>query len=86
MCLSGATRRLEIVMNERPLWVLLEDAFLIVSIAALWPGILGWEGTIWTVVQVAALAGLVWILVRRVRRYQVRGEAGKEGFKSDERL
>ncbi|MBT5828835.1 MAG: hypothetical protein HOH77_01475 [Candidatus Latescibacteria bacterium] len=72
-------------MNERPLWVMLEDAFLIVSIAALWPGILGWEGMIWTVVQFAALGGLVWILVRRVGRYKTRGEEVKE-FKSDERL
>lgn len=73
-------------MNERPLWILLEDAFLIVSIAALWPGILGWEGTIWTVVQFAALAGLVWILVRRAGRYKARGEEGSGEFKSDERL
>lgn len=72
-------------MNERPLWIMLEDAFLIVSIAALWPGILGWEGAIWTVVQFAALAGLVWILVRRVGRYKTRGEEVEE-FKSDERL
>ena len=71
-------------MNERPLWVLMEDAFIIVSIAALWPGILGWEGTIWTVVQFAALAGLVWILVRRVGRYKARGEKGEGDFKSDE--
>lgn len=73
-------------MNERPLWILLEDAFIIVSIAALWPGILGWEGMIWSVVQFAALAGLVWILIRRVGRYKAKGEEEAGELKSDERL
>lgn len=72
-------------MNERPLWVMLEDAFIIVSIAALWPGILGWEGAIWDVVQFAALAGLVWILMRRVKRYKAKGEEVEE-LRSDEKL
>jgi len=72
-------------MNERPLWVMLEDAFIIVSIAALWPGILGWEGAIWDVVQFAALAGLIWILMRRVKRYKAKGEEVEE-LRSDEKL
>jgi hypothetical protein len=72
-------------MNERPIWVLLEDAFLILSIGALWPGILGWEGGLWTIVQFCALAGLVWILIRRVGRYQDRSEKGQTDFKSDEK-
>lgn len=72
-------------MNERPLWVLLEDAFIIISIAALWPGILGWEGVIWDVVQFGALAGLVWILMRRVKRYKAKGEEVEE-LRSDEKL
>jgi hypothetical protein len=77
---------MEFEMNERPLWLLLEDAFIIVSIAALWPGILGWEGMIWTVVQFAALGGLIWILTRRVKRYNIRSKDGAEDFKSDEKL
>ena len=48
-------------MNERPLWLILEDAFIILCIGALWPGILGWQGWIWDMVQYIALIGLVWI-------------------------
>lgn len=62
-------------MGERRLWILLEDAFIILSIAALWPGILGWQGWVWDVVQVAAVVGLIWIFVRRMRRYQARSES-----------
>ena len=65
-------------MGERPLWLLMEDAFIIISIAALWPGILGWQGAIWDVVQVVALVGLIWILVRRVKRYQARQDEDKD--------
>lgn len=61
-------------MNERPLWRILEDAFIIISIGALWPGLLGWEGWFWVSIKYVALAGLVWILVRRVGRYRVRQE------------
>lgn len=62
-------------MRERPLWLLLEDAFIILSIAALWPGILGWQGWIWDGVQVVAVVGLIWIFIRRMRRYQTHSES-----------
>ena len=47
-----------------------EDAFILLSVFALWPGILGWEGVLWQVLQYAAVVGLVWILIRRVNRYR----------------
>jgi len=50
----------------------LEDAFILLSVFALWPGILGWEGAVWQYVQYAAVLGLVWILIRRVGRYRDR--------------
>ena len=65
-------------MNERPLWVMLEDAFIILSIGALWPGILGWGGFFWEAVQYVALAGLIWIFVRRARRYRERPDEDAE--------
>ena len=61
-------------MNERPLWLIVEDAFIILCIGALWPGILGWQHDIWDLVQYVALAGLVWILIRRIGRYRDRRE------------
>ncbi|MCZ6635632.1 MAG: hypothetical protein O7G87_19725 [bacterium] len=73
-------------MGERPLWILLEDAFIVVSIAALWPGILGWEGRIWQAVQIAALAGLVWIFIRRSRRYKARKAGEDENRRGDKHL
>jgi hypothetical protein len=48
----------------------LEDLFILLSVVALWPGILGWKGVVWQYLQYAALVGLVWILVRRVSRYR----------------
>lgn len=61
-------------MNDRPLWLIVEDAFIILCIGALWPGILGWQHSIWDLVQYVALAGLVWILIRRIGRYRDRRE------------
>ena len=53
----------------------IEDLFILLSVFALWPGILGWEGAVWQYLQYAAVVGLVWILVRRVNRYRQRAEA-----------
>jgi len=47
---------------------LFEDAFIILCIAALWPVILGWQEPLYEFLLYGALAGLVIILVRRVRR------------------
>ena len=49
---------------------LLEDLFILVSILSLWPVILGWRGPLYQVLLYLALAGLVVVLVRRVRRLQ----------------
>lgn len=62
-------------MGERPLWLLLEDVFIIASIAALWPSILGWEGWVWEAVKYGAVIGLIWIFIRRMKRYQVRKDS-----------
>lgn len=48
---------------------LLEDAFIFLCILSLWPVILGWRHRVYEVLLYVALAGLVWILVRRVRRF-----------------
>ena len=58
--------------------MILEDVFIVVSIFALWPGILGWEGAVWNLLQYAAVIGLVWILVRRVGRYNQRSKEGSD--------
>ena len=65
--------------NERRIWVALEDLFILLSIFALWPVILGWEGWVWEVLKYLAVAGLVWIFVRRVRRYQRRPKGDDSG-------
>ena len=61
--------------DERRIWVALEDLFILLSIFALWPVILGWDGWVWEVLKYLAVAGLVWIFSRRVRRYKRRGNA-----------
>ena len=49
---------------------LIEDIFILVSILALWPVVLGWEGFIYELVLYAALAGLVYIFYRRMQRFR----------------
>ena len=55
----------------------LEDVFILVSVFALWPGILGWQGVVWDILKYAAVAGLIWILVRRVGRYRTRRDEAR---------
>lgn len=55
---------------------LAEDLFILLCILSLWPVILGWRHPAFEVLLYGALAGLVIILVRRVRRFtQARREA-----------
>ncbi|MSS73972.1 MAG: hypothetical protein EXS64_21175 [Candidatus Latescibacteria bacterium] len=54
--------------------ILIEDAFIILSILALWPAILGWDHIVYDLMKYAALAGLVLIFIRRRKRYKDRQE------------
>lgn len=54
--------------------ILLEDAFIILSILALWPSILGWDHVVYDLMKYAALAGLILIFIRRLRRYRDRDQ------------
>ena len=49
---------------------LVEDAFILLCILTLWPVILGWSGVVYEVLLYAALAGLVFIFARRIRRFR----------------
>ncbi|MFT5089096.1 MAG: hypothetical protein ACI906_001301 [Candidatus Latescibacterota bacterium] len=49
---------------------LIEDIFIIISIVSLWPVVLGWQGLAYQVLLYAALAGLVYIFFRRMRRFR----------------
>jgi Flp pilus assembly protein TadB len=49
---------------------LIEDAFILVCILTLWPVILGWTGVIYEVAMYVALAGLVFIFIRRMMRFR----------------
>ena len=61
-------------------WMGVEDLFILLSIFAIWPTILGWEGIVWEALKYLALVGWVWIFLRRVNRYRERreGDGGKE--------
>ncbi len=55
---------------------LAEDIFILLCILSLWPVIFGWRHPAFEALLYAALAGLVVILIRRVRRFtQARREA-----------
>lgn len=41
---------------------------IFLAIAALWPKILGWEGIIWDIAMLGALAAMVVVFIRRSRR------------------
>ncbi len=48
----------------------LEDVFIILCIFSLWPTVLRWQHPAVEYVLYLALAGLVYILFRRIRRFQ----------------
>lgn len=52
--------------------IVAEDVFIILSILALWPTILGWDHLVYDLLRYAALAGLVLIFIRRLKRYRDR--------------
>ena len=56
----------------------LEDLFILLSIFALWPGILGWQGWVWEALKYMAVVGLIWIFMRRAKRYRTRKEEKSE--------
>ena len=47
----------------------MEDVFILLCVLSLWPVLLGWDHILYRVLMYATLAGLVFILVRRVRRF-----------------
>ena len=49
---------------------LLEDIFILMCILVIWPVILGWNHLIYEILLYVALAGLVWIFIRRIRRFR----------------
>ena len=64
-------------MSDSRRWhILVEDLFIILSILALWPAILGWKSPVYEVLRYLALAGLIAIFIRRVRRYRQRRDRG----------
>lgn len=48
----------------------LEDAFILLCILSIWPTVLRWHHPVYEYLLYVALAGLVWILVRRVQRFR----------------
>ncbi len=51
--------------EKTPIW---EDVVIIASIITLWPAVLRWHTIFSRVAMTVALAVLIWILVRRIRR------------------
>ena len=49
---------------------LIEDLFILICIVSLWPVVLGWTEMIYQYLLYLALAGLVYIFIRRIRRFQ----------------
>jgi len=49
---------------------LFEDIFILVSILSLWPVILGWDEPLYQFLMYVALAGLLVIFFRRLKRFR----------------
>ena len=58
---------------------LIEDLFILLCIISLWPVVLGWTEAIYQYLLYIALAGLVWIFVRRIRRFHEARDALRDG-------
>ena len=52
----------------RKRYFVLEDVLILLCILVLWPTVFGWEGTVFRILQWTAVACLIVILVRRIRR------------------
>ena len=48
----------------------LEDIFILLCVLTLWPVVLGLQHPLYQAALYGALAGLIFILVRRVKRFQ----------------
>jgi hypothetical protein len=48
---------------------LFEDVFILFCVLSLWPVILGWDHILYQLLLYGALAGLVFVFVRRARRF-----------------
>tara|TARA_Y100001968_G_C19101746_1_gene592868 strand:- start:194 stop:460 length:267 start_codon:yes stop_codon:yes gene_type:complete len=58
---------------------LIEDLFILLCIISLWPVVLGWTEAVYQYLLYIALAGLVWIFVRRIRRFHEARDALRDG-------
>ena len=58
---------------------LIEDLFILLCIISLWPVVLGWTEAVYQYLLYVALAGLVWIFVRRIRRFHEARDALRDG-------
>ena len=58
---------------------LIEDIFILLCIISLWPVVLGWTEAVYQYLLYIALAGLVWIFVRRIRRFHEARDARRDG-------
>ena len=58
---------------------LFEDIFILLCILTLWPVILNWSHPLYEILLYVALAGLVWIFYRRIKRFrQARDELERD--------
>lgn len=62
---------------------LIEDLFILLCIASLWPVVLGWTEPIYQYLLYAALAGLIFIFVRRIRRFHAARDALRDAEGDD---
>lgn len=62
---------------------LIEDLFILLCIASLWPVVLGWTEPIYQYLLYAALAGLIFIFVRRIRRFHAARDALRDAETED---
>ena len=58
---------------------LIEDLFILLCIISLWPVVLGWTEAVYQYLLYIALAGLVLIFVRRIRRFHEARDAMRDG-------
>ena len=57
---------------------LIEDIFTLLCIISLWPVVLGWTEAIYQYLLYIALAGLVYVFIRRIRRFHAARDAMSE--------
>lgn len=64
---------------------IIESLCIVLAIFSLWPIILKWDHVFWKVFMYAMLAAMIWVFVRRAKRYSGMVKTGRNALRKQKR-